>query len=183
MLPKDGTDSSLPPPWDQFLSELDKLLSRRVELHCLGGFVLTALYGLPRPTGDIDYITALPGEEVETVQAIAGPESKLARKYGVHVQYVTIADVPDDYEQRLVEIFPQRFKNLRLLALDPHDIVLSKLTRNKPVDDEDVEFLVRRGILDSTVLRERYERELRPKISNQQRHDTTLKLWLDYFNQ
>lgn len=183
MLPKDRTDSSLPPPWDQFLSELDKLLSRRGELHCLGGFVLMALYGLPRPTGDIDYIAALPREEVETVQAIAGPESKLARKYRVHVQYVTIADVPDDYEQRLVEIFPQRFKNLRLLALDAHDLVLSKLTRNKPVDDEDVEFLVRKGVLDPAVLRERYERELRPKISNEQRHDTTLKLWLDYFNQ
>lgn len=182
MLPEDGTDSSLLPPWDKFLSEFDRVLSRRVELHCLGGFVLGALYGRPRPTGDIDYIAALPGEEVKTVQALAGPESMLAKKYGVHVQYVTIADVPDDYEQRLVAIFPQQFKNLRLFALDPHDIVLSKLTRNSAVDDEDIRFLVQRGVLDPTVLQERYARELRPKITNEQRHDTTLKLWLDYFN-
>jgi hypothetical protein len=183
MLPNDGTDFSLPPPWEQFLDELDKVLSRRVELHCLGGFVLAAVYGLPRPTGDLDYIAALPEDERETVQAVAGAGSELARKYRVHVQYVTIADVPDDYEQRLIEICPQRFKNLRLLALDPHDLVLSKLTRNNPVDDSDVEFLVRRGVLDPAVLRERYEKELRPKISNEQRHDSTLKLWLDYFNQ
>jgi len=183
MLPKDGTDFILPPPWDQFLSELDTLLSRRVELHCLGGFVLTALYGLPRPTGDIDYIAALPGEEVGTIQAVAGRESRLAKKHRLHVHYATIADVPENYEKRLVDVFPQRFTNLRLLALDPHDIVLSKLTRNSPVDDQDVQFLVQRRILDPTVLRERYERELKPNISSEQKHDTTLKLWLDYFNQ
>lgn len=27
----------------------------RMELHCIGGFVLTLFYGLPRTTGDIDY--------------------------------------------------------------------------------------------------------------------------------
>jgi hypothetical protein len=149
----------------------------------LGGFVLAALYGLPRPTADIDYIAALPGEEAENIQAVAGPESALAKKHKVHVQHVTVADYPEDYEGRLQEIFPRRFTNLCLLALDPHDIVLSKLTRNSPVDDSDVEFLVRRGVLDPAVLRERYEKELRPNIFNQQKHDTTLKLWLDYFNQ
>ncbi len=63
---------SLPAPWAGFLAEVDRLLSRPVTLHCLGGFVLTILYGVPRVTGDIDYIAALPSEEGRTLLAIAG---------------------------------------------------------------------------------------------------------------
>ena len=174
-----NSSSSLPSPWAGFLDEVDTFLSRPVELHCLGGFVLTALYGLPRPTGDIDYIAAVPGDEIEALQEIAGPSSTLARKYRVHVQYVTVAEVPEEYETRLVEIFPHRFSHLRLRALDPHDIVLSKITRNSPVDDADVGFLATTGAVDPSVLWDRYQRELRPRLGNQERHDLTLRLWLE----
>jgi hypothetical protein len=57
---------------------------------------------------------------------------------------------------------------------------LSKLTRNSPVDREDVKFLMRRAPLDPKVLQERYRRELRPYLSNEARHDLTLALWLDF---
>ena len=30
-----------------------------------------------------------------------------------------------------------------------------------------------------TVLKQRYEKELRPYLANEQRHDLTLKLWLE----
>ncbi|MEE8607764.1 MAG: DUF6036 family nucleotidyltransferase [Nitrospiraceae bacterium] len=178
---KPNATPALPSPWREFLEELDKLLPSAVELHCLGGFVLTALYGLPRPTGDIDYISAVPLKEVETVAEIAGPDSRLARKYKVRVHYVTIADVPENYEARLREMFPGQFSKLRLFALDPHDIVLSKVTRNSSVDDDDVRFLAKAGVLDPAVLRERYEREFLP-IGDKKKHDLTLQLWLeDYF--
>lgn len=182
MSPKLRTEPPLESPWAEFLAAVDKLLPRSVELHCLGAFVLFAVYGLPRPTGDIDFISTLPREELPGIQAIAGPQSKLARKYKLCIQYVTVADgVPENYQARLKEIFPQRFSKLRLLGLDLHDIVLSKLTRNSPQDDADVWFLVKAGVLDPAVLRERYQREVRPKLSNQERHDTTLQLWLEYF--
>ena len=48
------------PPWRQFLAEVDQLLATPVELHCLGGFVITECYGLPRPTSDVDYIAVRP---------------------------------------------------------------------------------------------------------------------------
>ena len=35
-------------------------MEEEVELHCLGGFVVTMLYGLERPTADIDVITIAP---------------------------------------------------------------------------------------------------------------------------
>jgi len=50
----------LPSRWSAFLAEVDQHLETAVELHCLGGFVLAALYGLPRPTGDVDYTRPYP---------------------------------------------------------------------------------------------------------------------------
>jgi hypothetical protein len=49
-----------PLPWSAFLDELDKAISEPIELHCIGGFVVSLLYGLPRPTGDFDYVAAIP---------------------------------------------------------------------------------------------------------------------------
>ena len=68
---------------------------------------------------------------------------------------------------------------LRLLALEVHDLVVAKLVRNSPIDLEDAKFLAKTGKLDETVLRQRYEQELRPYLANESRHDLTLNLWLD----
>lgn len=38
---------SLPEPWQSFLSDIDASLHEDVELHCLGGFVVTVLYDAP----------------------------------------------------------------------------------------------------------------------------------------
>ncbi len=169
----------LPARWYAFLAEVDQRLETFVELHCLGGFVLATLYGLPRPTGDVDYIAAVPSDRVNDLERIAGRGTLLAKEHGLYFQYVTVADVPEDYQGRLAELFPGYFPRLRLLALDVHDLVLAKLVRNSPVDLEDAKFLAQTDKLDETVLRERYQRELRPNLANEKRHDLTLKLWLD----
>lgn len=148
----------------------------------MGGFVLTILYGRPIETHDVDYVAVVPHQEFAVLQEIAGKDSALAKKHRVCLHFVSIAEVPDNYESRLTEICSGEFPKIRLLALDPHDIALSKLTRNHPIDRRDVEFLAEKGILDPKVLEERYRRELRPYLSNEDRHDLTLKLWLeDYF--
>jgi len=169
----------LPPRWLAFLSEVDQLLHNPVELHCLGGFVLAVLYGLPRPTGDVDYIAAVPSDSIIDLEQIAGRGSALSKKHGLYFQYVTVADVPEDYADRLTELYRDYFSRLRLLALEVHDLVLAKLVRNSPVDLEDAKFLAQAGKLDESVFQERYQKELRPNLANEKRHDLTLKLWLD----
>ena len=77
------------------------------------------------------------------------------------------------------ELFPGEFIRLRLFALEVHDLVLAKLVRNSPVDLEDAKFLAKTGRLNETVLKQRYEKELRPYLANEKRHDLTLKLWLE----
>jgi hypothetical protein len=49
--------SNIPEPWLSFLREIDASLSDETHLHCLGGFVVTVVYGLKRDTSDIDVLT------------------------------------------------------------------------------------------------------------------------------
>src|SRR5579859_6433573 len=78
----------LPLPWPSFLKEIDSALTAPVELHCLGGFVLAVLYGLPRPTDDLDYISILPKDSFGELESIAGRGSKLCKHHKVSVQHV-----------------------------------------------------------------------------------------------
>lgn len=75
-------------------------------------------------------------------------------------------------------------ERLRLRALDPHDLALSKLARNSPIDREDVAQRARAIPLDPNLLRSRYQRELRPiVIGDLSRHDRTLEMWIEaYFD-
>lgn len=174
---------TLPSPWAEFLEEVDARLTASVELHCLGGFVLTVFHSVPRRTGDIDSLAVLPLDQLGTLMEVAGRDSALARKHGIHIHYVAGAEAPEDYQERLIPIVPDRFRYLRLFALDVHDLILAKLTRNYPVDIEDVKYLAQEKLLNPDILRERYLHELRPRLSNEKRHDLTLELWLSYFEE
>ncbi len=169
----------LPSPWSEFLGDLDALLDEPFVLHCIGGFAAVAGYGLRRSTNDLDYRSLVPNNRMNDLSQSAGPGSALARKHNVHVQYTGVVDIPESYAERLTELFPGRFKNLRLLVPDPYDLVLSKLSRNAGRDREDVEFLARTQHLDPAILRERYTQELRPiLIGNVKWHDQTLEFWI-----
>jgi len=147
----------IPEPWRSFLSEVDRNLKEKVELHCLGGFVVTMLYGLARSTADVDVITIAPGSAGKHLLGLAGKGSKLHRKYGMYLDYVTVAAIPEDYDRRLTEMFPGAFEHLSLLAFDPYDIALAKLERNIQRDRDDVKYLAR------TVPFDRPDSPLRPR--------------------
>jgi hypothetical protein len=78
-------------------------------------------------------------------------------------------------------MFPKHFKKLRLFALDPYDLALSKLERNAALDRDDVRHLAQAVPLVPAILRQRYEKEMRPNLANADREDLTLKLWLEAF--
>lgn len=174
--------SDLPSPWREFLGELDALLDESFALHCIGGFAVVVGYGLPRSTNDLDYRSLVPCNRIDDLQRLAGSASDLARKHKVHLQYTGVESMPENYEERLTELYPGHFQNLRLFVPDPYDLVLSKLSRNIDKDREDVEFLAKTKHLDPAVLRERYEKELRPiLIGPPSGHDQTLEFWLEAY--
>src|SRR6266704_1058218 len=152
----------IPEPWLTFLQDVDRALNRPVEVHCLGGFVLGVQWGFPRPTGDVDFVDVAPAGALHELLAIAGEGSGIARKHGLHFHCAKIAEYPEGYASRLIDLTLERFSKLRLLAFEAHDLVLAKLGRNSARDRADVEFLVREGVIDRQVLEKRFELELRP---------------------
>lgn len=163
---------------ERVLSEVDALLQAPLVLHCFGGFVVTLLYGAARLTADVDVFLNAPGN-IGQLPALAGKGSALHRKHGVYLDFVAIASVPENYDQRLTEMFPGVFKQLRLLAFDPYDVALAKLERNIQRDRDDVKHLARTIPFDFEILKARYEKELRPLLGNPTREDLTLRLWLE----
>jgi len=51
----------LPKQWKEFLRDVNTQLTRYVEIHCLGGFVLHVMFDLSRPTADI--VSSRPHQE------------------------------------------------------------------------------------------------------------------------
>jgi Nucleotidyltransferase of unknown function (DUF6036) len=169
-------------PWRSFLGELDGQLSGPVELHCLGGFVVTQHYGLGlRETVDIDFLPASIVVPTSHLDDLAGQHSVLHRRHGVYLQQVTVVTPPCDYATRLQSMFADApWRKLRLYALDPTDLALSKLERNAERDREDYLSLYRARLIDPAVLRDRYFEELRPYLLTRQHwHDQTLDLWIE----
>lgn len=167
-----------PEPWLSFLRELDNAVGEETHLHCMGGFVVTLLYGFSRPTADIDVLSVHPMAARQPLE-IAQRGGPLHRKYRVYLDQVGIAHVPENYEERLVALFANTFQNLRILALDPYDLALSKLERNIQRDRDDIKHLARTVPLDLQSLRKRYETELRWQLARPEREDLTLKLWIE----
>jgi hypothetical protein len=165
------------------LNAIDQALDHPVVLHCIGGFAIAMLYALPRPTADVDCLTVIPVGTIAPLVSFAGQGSDLHRQFGVYMQHVGIVTVPEDYEDRLMPMFPAAYRQLRLMGLEAHDLALSKLERNSSRDREDVKFLARAAPLDPAILETRYRAELRPYLANVERHDLTLRLWLEMLSE
>jgi hypothetical protein len=169
----------IPEPWRAFLSKIDSHATEEVELRCLGGFVMTTLYGLRRPTADVDVMSVVPAGVGDSLLRLAGKGSQLHRQHGIYIDLVKVVTAPEDYDRRLTTMFPGAFKRLRLFGLDPYDVALTKVERNIQRDRDDVRHLARTIPFDLGVLRKRYEEELRPYLGNPEREDLTLRLWIE----
>ncbi len=170
---------NIPEPWKSFLAAIDAGLTKETRLEILGSFVVTVLYNAPRTTADVDVISVAPKSETGNLIESAGEGSLLHKRHGVYFDRVGIATLPENYGDRLTEIFAGGFKRLRRFALDPYDVAPAKIERNIDRDREDAEFLARAVPFDLRILEERYFKELRPYLEIPEREDLTLKLWVE----
>jgi hypothetical protein len=144
-----------PEPWRSFLEELDQQVTEETRLDCMGGFVVTIFYGFSRETSDLDVLLIAPREQGKPLLELGAQGGSLHKKYKVYLDHVGVAKVPENYEERLTEMFAGKFKHLRICALDPYDLALSKLERNIQRDRDDVKHLARAVPLDPEILKER----------------------------
>jgi Nucleotidyltransferase of unknown function (DUF6036) len=170
----------LPPePWHLFLTELDALAPEEVRLECLGGFVVTTLYGMLRPTADVDVFSIKPMQQRNDFLARAGKDSEFHEKHGVYLDFVSVVTLPYSYDERLRVMYPNVYKHLRLFALDPYDLALTKLSRNIARDREDVRYLARTTPFDIAILRGRYMNEFRRFMDGiPENNDANFNMWI-----
>lgn len=153
-----------------------------MQLVCIGGFVVTKIYGFSRATGDLDQVLTTPRELSGELEQLAGNGSELHRKYRLYIDNVAIVTMPTNYEERLTEA-PYQYPKINLVIPDIYDLVLSKLERNSPKDQADVEYLSKQNKLSFKLLRKRFDEEL-DFIANRNRHATTLEtLWREWFSE
>lgn len=171
--------STIPEPWKSFFTEIDESIETETQFEILGGFVITLIYGAPRTTAGVDVVSITPNSETRNLIELAGEGSPLHKKHGIYLDRVGIATLPENYEDRLTEIFADEFRFLKMFALDPYDIALAKIERNIDRDREDVKFLAEVVPLNLEILEERYFKELRPALGIPEREDLTLRLWIE----
>jgi hypothetical protein len=89
------TNKSIPEPWLFFLRELDSAVREEVRLDCIGGFVISMVYGFSRPTADLDVLEIAPGEAGRPILELAMKGGPLHKKYKIYLDHVGVVHVPE----------------------------------------------------------------------------------------
>ena len=166
-------------PWGPFLADVNTRLTQEVKLFCIGGFVLRAVYDIPRVTADLDYLEVFPKEAAEELESIAGQGSDLSRKHGVFTHNAGYIEMPHEYEDRLLEL-ELKLERLHLFVPDPYDLLLSKMLRNSGKDRDDAKFLITKLGLQYGPFKARFDEEL-SWVSNRPYREKTVELWKEFF--
>lgn len=123
-----------------FLGEVDKELSRKIVVVAVGGTAMTLLKSKPS-TIDVDF--TIPVEfynEFEKAKKIVNPGFRVDLFHG---GMVFITALPDDYLKKSRSI-RTKLKNIQLRALDPVDIVITKIARLDERDEQDIESCIKK---------------------------------------
>jgi hypothetical protein len=96
-------------------------------------------------------------DKADEVEGAIGEMSTFHEENGVYAEgvHIEVAVLPDGWKDRLVSWDLQSSKPARPHFLDPHDLAISKLVAGRPKDYDFVLALIRSGLLDGGVIRER----------------------------
>jgi hypothetical protein len=149
----------LPSELKTFLAAVDAALPDRVFMILLGGGAAALGYGVRSGTKDLDTLTEI--SEIEAAIQRAREQTGLS----IPVEPTPVADLPDEFESRLVRVLPD-FRHLELLVPEAHDLALSKLVRAHAGDLAALEELHARHPLSFDTLVARYRDEMSQAIGN-----------------
>jgi hypothetical protein len=133
------------------LETIDAQLDRRITIVAVGGTALTLL-NVKKSTIDIDF--SFPNSDSDAFTKALG----MLPKPGYRIDYFSDGDIfsiilPDDYLKKSMPI--KTFRRIELRALNPIDIVVTKIGRLKGRDKEDIEACIKRFKLSANQIRKR----------------------------
>lgn len=119
----------------EFLQEIDSKLEKTIQITAVGGTAMTLLK-LKTSTIDIDF------EFPTTEEKLAFNQAEQALGHGFKIdQFVNgqifSQQLPDDFRKKTIPI-PVKLKHIKLFALHPLDIVVTKIGRLNERDEEDI---------------------------------------------
>lgn len=132
------------------LETLDRHLRGPAEIRLLGGGALTLAYGHERSTEDVDLLqddaeieamleTADFGHALDDTNAELEPRGL----YLTHIWGPEQLILADGWRERCRQVDMRTLTRLRVTALSPADLIISKLVRADDGDVADMEFLLR----------------------------------------
>ncbi len=74
-------NKDIPEPWLSFLRELDSAVNEDIRLDCMGGFIISMVYGFSRPTGDLDVLEIAPRKAGRPMLELGMQGGPLHKKY------------------------------------------------------------------------------------------------------
>jgi len=131
-----------------FLKEIDKELERDIKLHAVGGTAMTLL-GLKTSTLDIDFdMNDADLTELERILKSTPHGFKVdLYKNGL----IFSQQLPKDYVSKLI-LIPADLMRIKLYALNPVDIVVTKIGRLNDRDIQDIESCIKKHTLKKAAI-------------------------------
>jgi hypothetical protein len=158
-------------PAQLMVQTLDRYLTGPAELRLMGGAALVLAYDMQRGTEDIDLL--MENEELELLVQQADLGDALAatnRELEPHGLYISHIWGPEQqiltpqWRANCRSIHLSGLRWLRLSALGPLDLLVSKLCRADDGDLADIAHLIRQEELSPTVIRRAMEEAVVPEV-------------------
>jgi hypothetical protein len=129
---------------------------------------------------DIAFLNDPERTKADKVEGAIGEMSTFHEENGIYAEGVHIDGVtlPNGWKDRLVSWELQSSKPAEPHFLDPHDLAVSKLAAGRPKDLDFVLALIRAGLLDVAVIRERVA--MLP-LGTDPRVGERIEAWLNYY--
>jgi hypothetical protein len=114
------------------LAKIDTIINEKIEIIMLGGTAVLFHCGDVRVTSDID------------IYFQTDKYKDLFLKYNINNRATYVANMPENYESRIIRIMGNELDNLEVYILSKIDLVLTKTQRLTEKDVDDIEALIRK---------------------------------------
>jgi predicted nucleotidyltransferase len=144
------------------LKAIDANLDKKFEITLIGGAAALLAYKATRLTQDID--------SFNKIAALESAYEKAKKDTGLEIplSQAGVADVPYNFEDRLVEYKRLKLKKLIIKIPEIHDFILMKTIRGYEHDLDVIEEISKKNKISKEVLIERFETEMNHVVGNNQ---------------